>query len=101
MLHTRTWATAKESTYAYNRQRKRLQGMLLMANGEVSWKRGSDTPLAASFLLVEKCIECYPFGSSLMHNRVLPQTKWAGWYLYAVLRTGEMSAYLGFTAQRL
>ena len=53
----------------------------------ISWKRGSDTPLAASFLLVEKCIECYPSGSSLRHNHVLPQAKGAELYLCAVLRT--------------
>jgi len=30
---TRLWATARKSTYAYNRRRERLQGILPTANG--------------------------------------------------------------------
>ncbi|EFC68631.1 MAG: hypothetical protein ACFNQD_05210 [Prevotella intermedia] len=33
MLCTRVKATATESRYVYDQQRKRLQGMLLTANG--------------------------------------------------------------------
>ena len=87
VLHARTWATATDSTYAYNRQRERLQGMLLTSTEAISWKRASSTPLAANFLLGEKCIECFPSGSSLRHNHVLPQAKGAELYLCAVLRT--------------
>ena len=65
VLHARTWATATDSAYAYNRQCERLQGMLHTSTEAISWKRASSTPLAASFQLVEKGIECFPFGSSL------------------------------------
>ncbi len=78
VLHARTWATATDSTYAYNRQRERLQGMLLTSTEAISWKGGSNMPLAASFQLVEKGIECFPFGRGLRHNHFLPQTNGAG-----------------------
>ena len=78
VLHARTWATATDSAYAYNRQRERLQGMLLTSTETESWKGRSNTPLAASFQLVEKGIECFPFGRGLRHNHFLPQTNGAG-----------------------
>ena len=78
VLHARTWATATDSAYAYGRQRERLQGMLLISTETESWKGGSNTPLAASFQLVEKGIECFPFGRGLRHNHFLPQTNGAG-----------------------
>ena len=87
VLLARTRATTTDSTYAYNRQCERLQGMLLISTETESWKDGRNTPLAASFQLVEKGIECFPFGRGLRHNHVLPQTKEAELCLCAVLRT--------------
>ena len=78
MLHSRAWATTTDSAYAYNRQCERLQSMLLTSTETESWEGGSNTPLAASFQLVEKGIECFPFGRGLKYNHVLPQTKGAG-----------------------
>jgi len=49
VLHSRAWATATDSTYAYGRQCERLQGMLLTSTETESWKDGRNTPLAASF----------------------------------------------------
>ena len=77
VLHARTWATATESTCAYNRQCERLQGMLHTSTEAISWKRASSTPLAASFQLVEKGIESFLFGRGLRHNHVLPKTNGA------------------------
>ena len=72
------WVTTTDSTYAYNRQRERLQGMLLTSTEAISWKRASSMPLAAGFQLVEEGIESFPFGRGLRHNHVLPQTNGAG-----------------------
>ena len=42
-----------ESTYAYARQRERLQGMLLMANGDDIMETRSNLPLTAASQLVK------------------------------------------------
>jgi len=78
VLLARAWATTTDSAYAYGRQYERLQGMLLTSTETESWKDGRNTPLAASFQLVEKGIECFPFGRGLRHNHFLPQTNGAG-----------------------
>ncbi len=58
---------------------------------------------AASFQLVEKGIESFPFGRRLIHNHVLPQTNGGILdFIVSLCSTLYMNkgAYLGYTAQR-
>ena len=42
-----------EDPQAYNRQRKRMQGMQLMANGAASWKRRSNLDFGSVLFIVK------------------------------------------------
>ena len=80
-----------ESTYAYDRQRERLQGMLLMANADSIRETQNASAIDSQFQLVENVWNNFYLVTSLRNNSVLPQTNGLEYqitsYLCPTLRT--------------
>ena len=74
-----------ETPYAYDRQRERLQGMLLMANADSIREMQKASAIDSQFLTCRDCIESLPPDKVLMHSHVLTQTNGAEFQISSYL----------------
>ena len=91
-----------ESTYAYARQHVRLQGMLLMANGDDIMETEKQSATDSRFSTCRDSIECFLRGRCLRHKHlVLTTYRLLPYYLLPYYLTTYRLADLNIAQLRL